>query len=245
MGVSFLVFGDVDAAEAAAAEAGEALKARKDTVEPALQSALLAGVFEGGVHGRETAGGVLDGLAVGEEIGVSVLKRGETFPGSLVYPVITDDTESGGQGLHVGAQLDRAAQHRVEGGVLGPDPVGGAGDGRGKELRPPGGPGEVVRALILAAGDGAGLGTVEAGKAPVDDGHLLDQELLDGVGGGEGVGEGGEELIEGLVGFVGFQGVGDDGLGEDAVGEGVVADGGFAFGRAGAGGALGVGPVGG
>ena len=110
--------------------------------------------------------------------------------------------------------------------MLVPDPVGSAGDGRGKELRPPGGLGEVGRAVILAAGNGAGLGTVETGEAPVDDGYLLDKKLLDGVGRGEGVGKGGEELIEGLVGFVGFEGIGDDGLSEDAVGKSVVADGG-------------------
>ena len=147
-GVSSLVLGDVDAATA---EAGD------------------VDVERGGRSLGATA-------PAAEEVGVSVLERGEMFQGGLVYPIVADDTETGVQGRHMGAQLDRAAQHRLDGTVLVPYPYSGARDGRGKEPAPRGGFSQVARAVILTTGDGAGLGTIEAGKAPIGD---FSQSLLD------------------------------------------------------------------
>jgi hypothetical protein len=93
--------------------------------------------------------------------------------------------------------------------------------------------------------DGFGLEAVGAAQTPVAGGQTLDEELLEGALGLQVFGEGNEEVVVVVVGFVRVLGGQDDLVGEQAVLDGVLGGAGFAFGGPGAGGFFGVGPVGG
>ena len=168
--------------------------------------------------------------------------------GGLVAGVLEGGAEEREAGLGVGHVLAVDLSGVVGMVRLGIDVLEGAGFPQ-QDKGPLGlhalGVGAVAFDAVLAVGDGAGLGAVEAGQAPVDDGDLLDEERFQRGGGGKLVLERLDEPVEVVAGLVGFQGRRDDGLGEDAVLEGVVATDGLALGRAGAGGFLGVAAVGG
>lgn len=84
-----------------------------------------------------------------------------------------------------------------------------------------------------------------AAEAPVADGDAFDEGLFQRAGGLEVRDEVGEKSVEILGALVGRGCLDDDSLGEQAVLEGVHGGTGFSLGRLGAGGALGVGAVGG
>lgn len=94
------------------------------------------------------------------------------------------------------------------------------------------------------AGDMLDLGAEGAAEPPVGDGNFLDEEVFEGADGMEVVDETGKEVLEILAGFVDVFALDDDTPGQEAVFEGVEFGAGLALGGAGAGGVLGVAPVG-
>ncbi|HOG48047.1 MAG TPA: hypothetical protein PLJ35_17825 [Anaerolineae bacterium] len=199
-------------------------------VELASVAAEALGGFGGGEGGLE-----LGDLAPAGEGGlVLALEGAEGAAGEL---------DDGGVGvafaLGAGDDEDGAQGGQVDGAGQGGGELGDAGMGAGHAE------GVVAVDSVLAAGDEAGLDAEETAEAPMAGGDGLDEHILHGGGGAQLGAEGGEEGVVLLAGLVGREGVGDDVGGEQAVADGVPADLRFALGRAGAGGFLGVGAVGG
>jgi len=204
----------------------------------------VGGEAQGGLHvghGGEVDGGlgVLD--ALGDELDVAALELVDGHADGADVGV-TGGVEA--LGVEDAAQLGHIAG--VEGGLDGGAVVGDDVDEVGAALV--GGAG-----ALLGLGDGGALSAADppaggqgTGEAPVAGGEGADEGLFGEVGGLELGAVGGVELGVGGGVLVALEGGRDDvKAGKDAVGDGVEGRAGLAVGRARAGGALGVAPVGG